>query len=87
MRKAAAGQHDAAFGMDADGPSVAFDDGAAHRAVSTISSRTGDDSHNGIFRSNADFASRPASALPLVSVMPRPWRITSMKCFDSRFAT
>ena len=39
---------------------------------STINSRTGDDSHSGMLRSNADFASRPASALPLVSVMPRP---------------
>ena len=54
---------------------------------STISSCTGDDSHSGIFRSNADLASRPASALPLVNVMPRPWRITSMACFDSRLAT
>src|SRR5258705_449052 len=42
---------------------------------STISSRTGEESHSGIFRSSADFASRPASALPLVSVMPRQKRI------------
>jgi GAF domain-containing protein len=54
---------------------------------STTSSSTGDDSHNGILRSNADLARRPASALPLVSVMPRPWRITSIACFESRLAT
>src|SRR5439155_6684886 len=33
MRKAATGQNDAPFRMDANGPSVLFDHGAAHRAV------------------------------------------------------
>ena len=47
---------------------------------STINSRTGEDSHSGISRSNTDLARRPASALPLVRVMPRPYRMTSQKC-------
>ena len=87
MREAAAGQHDAAPGIDADQLAMAFDDRAAHRAVldDQFVHRRGQPQRN--LQVERRFGEAPASALPLVSVMPRPWRITSIACFDRRFAT
>ena len=52
-----------------------------------ISDLAGAFSHSGMPSLKALAASRPASALPLVSVMPRPCLSTSRKWRDRRLAT
>ena len=54
---------------------------------SVIKSIKGEDNQTSMSKSMAAFANRPANALPLVKVMPRPWVNTSNKCLPNRLAT